>query len=240
MLNFFKKLSLIKTFFFVIADIACVAASVWLAFLLRFDFNIPSQYIPFIYRIIGLAIIFVVPVFYFLKLYSFSWSYVSTNELISLFKAVTISFIFLSVAIFLSHYFPHFINFPRSTIFISYLLVFILCGTSRFSKRIYLRITRQNIISEKERTLIVGAGDAGEQILRSIISSNKSHYYPIGFVDDNPVKRGVVIHGVKVLGKISDIQEVAETQEVKQLIIALLQYLLLLNQEVKVLFSLYI
>jgi FlaA1/EpsC-like NDP-sugar epimerase len=162
-----------------------------------------------------------VPVFYFQKLYSFSWSYVSTNELISLFKATTIAFIFLSIAIFLSHYFPHFINFPRSTIFISYILVFIFCGSLRFSKRIYLRVMGQNRMSEREKTLIVGAGDAGEQILRSIISSNKSHYYPIGFVDDNPIKKGIVIHGIKVLGKVSDIPGLAARHQIKQLVIAL-------------------
>jgi FlaA1/EpsC-like NDP-sugar epimerase len=221
MFNPLKKTALTKTIFFVIADIVCVCAAVWLAFLLRFDFNIPSQYFPFIYRMAGLAVIFLVPVFYFQKLYFFSWSYVSTNELISLFGAVTISFIFLSVAIFVSHYFPHFSNFPRSTIFISYILVFIFCGATRFSKRIYLRVIGQNKMLDNDRTLIVGAGDAGEQILRSIIFSSKSNYYPIGFVDDNPIKKGVVIHGIKVLGKISDILHIAKKYQIKQLIIAL-------------------
>src|SRR3989338_9859481 len=98
----FKKTAQTKTLLFAVADIFCVAVSVWLAFLLRFDFNIPSQYIPFIYRMIGLGVIFILPVFYFQKLYSFSWSYASANELISLFKGATIAFVFLSVAIFIS------------------------------------------------------------------------------------------------------------------------------------------
>ena len=221
MFNIFKKTALTKTIFFVATDIICAAVSVWLAFLLRFDFNIPLQYFSFIYRMIALVVIFVLPVFYFQKLYSFSWSYVSTNELISLFNATTIAFIFLAIVIFLSHHFPHFINFPRSTIVISYLIFFILCGALRFSKRIYLRVIGQNRLLEKDRTLIVGAGDAGEQILRSIISSAKSPYYPVGFVDDNPIKKGVAIHGLKVLGKVSDIPNIAESQQIKQLIIAL-------------------
>lgn len=221
MFNPFKKTSLTRTIFFVVADIASIAISVWLSFILRFDGSIPSQYVPFIYRMMGLAIIFIIPVFYFQKLYSFSWSYVSANELISLFKATTISFIFLSVTIFISHYFPHFTNFPRSVIFISYVLVFLFCGAIRFSKRIYLRTSSQNRMTENNRTLIVGAGDAGEQILRSIISSSKSPYYPVGFVDDNPIKKGVVIHGLKVLGKISDILDIAKNNHIKQLVIAL-------------------
>jgi len=220
MVNLFRKTALTKTFFFVTTDIISAVVSVWLAFIFRFDSNIPSQYFPFIYRMMALSVIFILPTFYYHKLYSFSWSYVSTNELIYLFKGTTIAFIFLSAAIFVSHYFPHFTNFPRSTIFISYFLVFIFCGASRFSKRICLRIIGQNRLQEKDRTLIVGAGDAGEQILRSIISSDKSPYYPIGFVDDNPIKKGVLIHGKKVFGGIRDIPNIVKTYQIKQLVIA--------------------
>ncbi len=220
-MNLFAKTTVKKNIFFVAGDVFSVFVAVWLAFLFRFDFSVPSQYFSFIYIMIGLSIVFILPVFYFQKLYSFSWSYVSTDELISLLKAVTIAGVFLSIAIFVSYYFPHFINFPRSTIFISYLLIFVFCGALRFSKRIYLRIMGQQRMPEKERTLIVGAGDPGEQILRSIISSNKSHYYPVGFVDDNPIKKGVLIHGIKVLGKISDIAELVEHYQIRQLIIAL-------------------
>ena len=216
-----KKTPLTRTIFFASADIFFTGLAVWLAFLLRFDGNIPPQYVPFIFRMIALAVIFLIPVFYFNKLYSFSWSYVSASELISLFKAITISFIFLSVAIFISKYFPHFTNFPRSVIFISYILVFVFSGGIRLSKRIFFRILGSDRTVKKQRTLIAGAGDAGEQILRSIISADNSPYYPIGFVDDSRMKQGVSIHGLRVLGKISDIPKVAADKGVKQLIIAL-------------------
>ena len=216
-----KKTPLTRTIFFASADVFFTGLAVWLAFLLRFDGNIPPQYVPFIFRMIALAVIFLIPIFYFNKLYSFSWSYVSASELISLFKAITISFIFLSVAIFISKYFPHFTNFPRSVIFISYILVFVFSGGIRLSKRIFFRILGSDRTVKKQRTLIAGAGDAGEQILRSIISADNSPYYPIGFVDDSRMKQGVSIHGLRVLGKISDIPKVAADKGVKQLIIAL-------------------
>ena len=73
----------------------------------------------------------------------------------------------------------------------------------------------------KEKTLIVGAGDAGEQILRGIMSSKNNPYNPVGFVDDSPGKKGIVIHGFKVLGKISDIPKVVKAHQIKQLIVAL-------------------
>ena len=220
MKNLFKRTALNRTIFFISADVVFAALSVWLSFVLRFDGNIPEQYNPFILKIIILLVIFLIPTFYFNKLYSFSWSYVSASELISLFRATSIAFIFLAIAIFISDYFPRFLNFPRSTIFISYILVFIFVGAVRFSKRIYLRITGKGGMSGKEKTLIVGAGDAGEQILRSIISSDSSSYSLMGMVDDNPIKQNVVIHGYKVLGKIADIPEIVKKEKISQLIIA--------------------
>ena len=221
MFNLFKKSTLTRTIFFMLADSFLIAVSVWISFLARFDGDVPLQFFPFISRMIGLAIIFIIPIFYFSKLYSFSWAYVSAGEAISLVFATTVSFIFLGITIYISKYFPYFRNFPRSTLFTSYFLTLILCGGIRFSKRIYLHILGTSRLAQKEKTLIVGAGDAGEQILRSILSSRSNLYAPVGFLDDNPMKQGVTIHGVRVLGKISDMQKIAAAKGVKQLIIAL-------------------
>ncbi|MDP2741406.1 MAG: nucleoside-diphosphate sugar epimerase/dehydratase, partial [bacterium] len=118
-------------------------------------------------------------------------------------------------------YFPNFQNFPRSTIFISYFLIFVFCGGIRFAKRIYLHISGSGRMAKKEKTLIVGAGDAGEQVLRNIISSTNTSYFPVGFVDDNSIKQGATIHGLKVLGKILDIPKIIADNQIGQLIIAL-------------------
>jgi FlaA1/EpsC-like NDP-sugar epimerase len=217
----FKKTILTKTIFFILADSFLVAISVWASFLIRFDGNVPLQYSHFIPTMIALAIIIIVPVFYFSRLYSFSWAYVSAGEAISLIFAITVSFVLLGIAIYFSNYFPYFQNFPRSTLFASYFLTLILCGGIRFSKRIYLHILGITSLAKKEKTLIVGAGDAGEQIARSILSSKINPYAPVGFLDDNPIKRGVTIHGVRVLGKISDMQKIVAAKGIKQLIIAL-------------------
>ncbi len=220
MINIFKKTARTRFLFFVISDMVLIISAVLLSFLIRFDWNVPANYSPFILKTAALAIIFIIPIFYFSKLYSFSWSYVSTNELISLFKAITLSFFFLGITIYISKDFPFFTNFPRSTLFISYFLVFIFCGAIRFAKRIWLQIFGLGLIKEKEKTLIAGAGDAGEQILRSILMSKKSPYLPVGFVDDNPIKQKTIIHGIKVLGKTNDIPKIVKNYQVKQLIIA--------------------
>lgn len=221
MRRLFKKNTVTRILFFVAADIGAIIFSVWLAFLIRFDGQIPPQYFVFLPRLMLLAIAFVVPVFYIRNLYSFSWSYVSSSELISLFLSTTVSFMLLSATIFLSNYFPHFLNFPRSTIFTSYVLVFVFCSLVRLSKRIYLHGLGFRRMGDKQRTLIVGAGDAGEQILRNILSSKKNMYFAVGFVDDNPLKRGIKIHGCRVLGTIAQLPTVIKDYQIQQLIIAL-------------------
>src|SRR3989344_5719537 len=221
MFNPFKKTATTRLIFFVTVDMLVIALSVWLSFLIRFDGHLPAQYSSFIFTMIGLAIVFVIPIFYLQKLYFFSLSYASTSEIISLFRATSASFVFLAIAIYLSKDFSGFKDFPRSTIFVSYGLVFILCAGVRFSKKIYLLLFQSNITANKEKTLIVGAGDAGEQILRSMLSLAASPYVPVGFVDDSKMKQGIKIHGVKVLGKLSQIPEIVRHEGIKQLIVAI-------------------
>ena len=216
-----NKRNYVRTAFFLVADIILISASVAFAFLLRFEGNIPKQHFLNILGFIPLALVFCIPIFYFFKLYSFSWTYVSTQELIALAKAIIISFSFLTASLFILRGETVFLGFPRSTIFVTSFLVFIFCGGIRFAKRIYLQIFPRIKKEEKERTLIVGAGDAGEQILRNILSSRESIYFPVGFIDDNSAKQGVLIHGLKVLGKIKDIPEIVRDQNIEAMIIAL-------------------
>ncbi len=219
-MSLFKRTAATRVIFFITFDALLIAFSVWSAFFMRFDGAIPAEYLPVAFRMAVLAILFTIPIFYLQRLYSFSWSYVSTSEIVALFKATTISFMLLTITIYISYYFPYFYNFPRSTIFFGYVLVFVFCGALRLSKKIYFQLKGFSK-SEGQRTLIVGAGDAGEQVLRNILSIKDSSYMPVGFVDDNPIKQKVKIHGVKVLGKISDIPQVIKDYQIKQLIIAI-------------------
>lgn len=206
---------------FLLADILLISLAIYLAFLLRFEGKIPGQYYSNIFGMITLSLIIFLLTFNFLKLYSFSWNYVSTVELVSLFKATALSFLLLVTFIFVLREYPIFAGFPRSTIFISSILIFIFCGGIRFGKRISLQMLQKGKTEGKERTLIVGAGDAGEQVLRSIIGSKDSPYWPLGFIDDDHLKRGETIHGIQVLGKINDIPSVVQDNQIEQMIIAL-------------------
>lgn len=221
MMKIFKRTATTRILFFLFLDIILISLSVYLSFLLRFEGAIPERYSITILVVIGVLLFFSLPIFYFLKLYSFSWAYVSAEELVALFKGVFLSFLFLGVPLFIFKEEKILLGFPRSTYFISAIFTFLFCGAIRFSKRIYSQIFRMASSEEKLRTLIVGAGDKGEQFLRSIRLSPESVYLPIGFVDDSPVKQGVAIHGLDVLGKIKDIPKVVRENQIEEIIIAL-------------------
>lgn len=65
--------------------------------------------------------------------------------------------------------------------------------------------------------MIIGAGSAGEQLVRDMVRSPRSSYLPVGFIDDNPQKKHTLIHGAKVLGGREDISKVVKSLILKQL-----------------------
>jgi len=219
--KFFKRTSTTRMIFFIANDLLWIPLAVYLSFFFRFEGAIPNQYSDDILLVIALSLAFFIPIFYLNKLYSFSWSFVSAEELISLVKSTILGFSLLGAVLFVTKDQAVFSGFPRSTFFVSFFLIILFCGGIRFSKRVYLQILRRKLSWEKEKTLIVGAGDAGEQVLRSILASESHFFHPVGFVDDNSMKQGVLIHRLKVLGKIEDIPRVVEENQIEGMIIAL-------------------
>lgn len=218
---FSERRPLFRLAFFLFFDAVSIVFSVLAAFLLRFEGKIPDQYYHNIEALAVVSLLVFLPVLYFFKLYSFSWVYVSAEEMVSLIKAAFLGFAFLATIILVLKDFEPFSGFPRSTLFISCFLVVLFTGIIRFAKRIFFLLFRVRKTEGKERTLIAGAGRAGEQILRNIFNSQETIFNPIGFVDDDPAKKGVLIHGLKVLGSLDSIPQVAKKEKAEGLIVAL-------------------
>src|SRR5262245_62994947 len=97
-------------------------------------------------------------------------------------------------------------GFPRTIFVIDWLASIMLVGGVRFSIRTIREIAVTAAIdpSDRKKILVVGAGDAGEMLMREMTrAQNVRRYEPIGFVDDNPAKQNERIHGVPVLGPIA-------------------------------------
>ena len=207
---------------FLLADALVVALSLYLAFLLRFDGAIPLRYQPMLRSFIPIALGLKLLSFFLFRAYRFSWAYVGLEDLLNVVLASVVSSLALAAFLFLLHDSPVFLGFPRSTLAIDFAFTAIGVAGIRLSKRIagVLRGGGPRARLGK-RTLIVGAGEAGEQLVRSLKREEKAWFWPIGFVDDDPRKRGLLIHGVPVLGPRARLPELIRSREVEAVIIAM-------------------
>lgn len=203
-----------------VIDSFLIALSMYAAFLLRFEGRIPLKFVEDLWILILIALAVKVPIFHLQRLYHISWSYVSVRELMSVFKGGFYSSLLLGTALFILRTTPVFIGFPRSILFIDFFLTVTLIGGFRSTKRVYLQFVKRFPV-EGRRTLIVGAGDAGEQLLRSMLKSGHSDYLPVGFVDDDLAKLSTSIQGIKVLGTRKEIPRLVETYDIEELLIAI-------------------
>jgi len=147
------------------------------------------------------------------------WRYTGARDLIGLFTATTISS--LAFIGFLVLAFGN--GFPRSVPVIEWLCAMILVGGMRFAIRAArsrdLWIPRTG--PKRQRVLILGAGDAGEMLVREIRSRHLMRFDPVGFLDDDPHKRGMSIHGVRVRGTLAELGHVAAAHAVDEVVIAI-------------------
>lgn len=200
-----------------ITDIILLNAAIYLALLIRFEGEVPLQFINVFTHTGAFLTIFNVIIFNIFGLYTSLWSYASIDELIKIFFAAAISSVG-SYPIGLLLHMP----LPRSTYAISFMLIFIFVGGSRFSYRILRRAKRVLIHeSDKIRVMIVGAGDAGSMVIREMQRHEGFSYMPVVVVDDDKRKYKTKIHGVPVRGGKEKIIKLAEEYNVSEIIIAI-------------------
>jgi len=209
--------------FFLFIDGVLLGLSFYVSFWLRFEGRIPQDYL--VQFKICLPLFWAASLFFLWQegLYRASWSYIRLGEMVKLGRALTYSFLALGVFILLMRHIPPFSGFPRSVLLINYPLSILLVGLFRLSKRIYLEILQKKPPEElrkQEKVLVVGAGDAGEQIIQQLLNGN-SQYLPVGLVDDDLALQGISIHGVRVLGKQEDIPRLVKEYQTDNLLIAM-------------------
>jgi len=196
-----------------------VAVSYWTAFALRFDFRIPPADLITFWTTLGPLLLMRLSAFAYYQLYSGWWRYVGMRDLYALLKAVLSSSILFTAALVLL---GRALAFPRSVIAIDAVLTMMMIGGARFTLRAVRESRRPRADGmRKRRVLIIGAGDAGELLLREIQNNPRLGYEPVGFVDDDPRKTGFQIHGVAVIGATANLAGVLAAHPADELIIAI-------------------
>lgn len=221
-LNLFPQSNFTRRLIFLLFDVIAFSLSLLLAFEIRFEFN---PLVNFNYNLplfLGVFILVKLAVFYVFKLYDISWRFVSLQDLANIGKAILLSNGILFIIIY-GFNFGLFNGFPRSILLIDLIFSFMISAGFKISKRMYLEVMRPRIgTSDLKRTLIIGAGSSGEQILRDINRSETRKFYPIGFIDDDLRKQNLYLQGVRVLGTTEDLHEIIKRYKVESILISVL------------------
>jgi FlaA1/EpsC-like NDP-sugar epimerase len=198
-------------------DFAVIILSYVAAFLIRFEMQIPQALVSSMIATLPVVLVVRLACFWYFGLYRGIWQFASIYDLYSIVKAVGVSSLFVSLCLFMANGLS---GYPRSVFFIDGLLLLVLIGGSRFSIRLTkeMRGLREN---GGKRALIIGAGAAGESILREMLRNPELGYCPVGLLDDDHGKWGLLIHNVKVLGGTDRTEEFVKQYWAEEVIIAI-------------------
>ena len=200
------------------SQLVLTAIGYYAAFEIRFDFRIPPAALQRFAATLPYLLLLRVALTHKFRLDRSYWAHVGVPDLLRLTAAASLGSVLFPAAL-LGLRQLH--GLPASVLLIEWLLAIALPGGIRFAVRCLREGLQQAPARPGKRTLIVGAGDAGEQILRQLQHDPRCGVQVVGLVDDDPAKVGRELHGVPVLGVSADLRRLAVVHEVNQVLIAI-------------------
>jgi FlaA1/EpsC-like NDP-sugar epimerase len=206
----------------VAADGVLVAAAWYLAFQVRFDQGVPARYDEFLGLDVFLVVVGVqLATFVAFGLYEHWWRYVSIRDMWRAVLAVTVASIAAVVVLYLWRPVDNW-RVPRGIIAVDWLFVLaLITGARLLARTIIERPGRGQFVARGKETLIVGAGDAGQLVIREMLKTPRLGYTPTGLVDDDPRKKNMRLHGVRVLGTTDQLPRLLSDNRPDEVIIAI-------------------
>lgn len=202
-------------------DLIVFFMSYYFAYLLRYNFEMPHETFWNLGIFLAIAIFIKLMVFVLTKMYSTLWRYASIEEIVQIMLAVLIANV-LATLFFLRMN----IQIPGSVVILTTMIDFVFVGGVRIFYRVLRRMSLKHRKTEmgngegtENRTLIFGAGEAGVKILKELLASSK-RYKVVGFLDDDPYKKGKRLNGIPILGGRELIKKVSEEKQANLIIIA--------------------
>ena len=223
------RMSLLYRFLLIIWDAVCVNACSFLALFMRYDLNVerflksgiaedyPLGYVATLQELMIFNTLITLIVFALFRLYNSLWRFAGLEEVLNIVLACGVSGVIHFLTVFGTYH-----RMPRSYFVIYTLLLFITTLVVRFSYRIVRLIYKSNSHGKGMRTtLIIGAGEACNIVIRELKMSDNLDSHICGIIDDDKSKHGTYIQGIKVLGGRESIVSVAKEQDVNEIIVAM-------------------
>jgi FlaA1/EpsC-like NDP-sugar epimerase len=210
--------------FFLISDILLIALSLFLSFLFHFDFNLKVDYPGLLEEVLLFFCLLKLIPFVLFRVYRMTWRYVGINDLVNVVLALVLSELALIVLSLPTPLLPtlSITGMPKRIFLVDGIISLCLISGVRISKRIYLEIIRKKGPGRKgKRTIILGAGNTGDMMLRDMARNNFNEFYPVGMLDDDKTKVGTYIHGIKVLGATDTLEDAVVKYGIEAVIVAI-------------------
>jgi len=205
----------------VLADAALIALAWWLAFWLRFDHGVPKPYQRLFGDTIGIAIVLQLGAFVAFGFYNRWWRYVSTRDMWGAAQGVTAACIVSDLVVLLAHPVRGF-QLPRSVAVLDWLfLLAFVAGTRLLARSLIERPGAASLVARGREVVIAGAGDAAQLVIREMQRAPGLGYTPIGLVDDDPRKKNLRLHGVRVLGTTDELAQILRDNRPDEVLIAI-------------------
>jgi FlaA1/EpsC-like NDP-sugar epimerase len=201
-------------------DAGIAAVSLWFAMLLRFDGNVAAPYADALPRYLAILVVARLSANYLSRLHRWSFSASGLHDAVRVLTAALLGTGAFVTLVFLLRL----LSPPRSVIVLEFLLTVVLMLGMRFGPRVGLVYWNRLALlrnAEAKRTLIVGAGAAGEMLLRDLQRSGEHPYRVVGFIDDDKTKWGSLIGGCRVFGGLSALRATVERQNISNVLIAI-------------------
>lgn len=202
-------------------DILSIVFSYFFGLWARFDFSFrainPAFSTNCLYFVCVMTILCIL-VYYLFRLYHIVWRFASLPEL----YRITTAYIVIGLAVIFIEYIPV-LRIPRGSALIGYILSLFFCVGIRFGYRIYVSFSARRAYSrhDAENVLVIGAGQAGQEIIKDIRVSHSDQYTIVSLIDDNPMKKGRYLEGVKIEGNRYDIERIVKEKHVDRIIFAI-------------------
>lgn len=206
-----------RRFMEALIDFSLICACYVVAYTLRFE----QDFDVFYQRQMAFTLPYVVAsqmvAFFFVRLYRGLWRYATISDLGALARGVILgtAIAWTLLEIFQSG------SYSRSPLIIQSILLLLTTGSARLG----LKALRYHFAlvghEDSKRVLVVGAGDAGELAVREMMNNKSLQLTPVGFIDDDPLKRHAAIHGVRVLGPRSQLLRLVEQMDIDEIVIAM-------------------
>jgi FlaA1/EpsC-like NDP-sugar epimerase len=204
-----------------LADAGLIALAWWLAFWLRFDKGVPPPYHRLMVDTILVVVAIKLAVFIVFGFYNRWWRYVSTRDMWGAARGVTVACLVTDLVVYFAHPVKGF-PLPRSVAVIDWLLLLgFVAGTRLIARSMIERPGAASLIARGKEVIIVGAGDAAQLVIREMLKAPALGYTPIGLIDDDPRKKNLRLHGIRVLGTTDDLRHILRDNPPDEVLIAI-------------------